>query len=92
MKWAFITIGLILLIGGICAVREPKPWSATLGGGKSNLPATVQEMPKEIYMGYVAIGLGFVAIIVGMKSGAAFIPPIKSKTEKQSADEERAEL
>jgi len=71
MRGVYLIIGLILILGGANAVRDPEAWLTTYGGSRYQSGSRTYVMPKEscLYFGYGAIGLGFLAIFVGLKYG-----------------------
>lgn len=79
MKYLFIVIGLMLILGGINAVRSPRPWIAPMGGNRYSSTTTYTEMSKDTgtRMGYGAIGLGVAALWVGVKCRDLKVPPPK---------------
>lgn len=84
MKTMFITIGVILILGGIKSVFDPRATMVSMGGNRYNQPVSYQEISKgsTFYLGYATIGLGVVAVIVGLRSKSQFIPPPKAKEDQ----------
>lgn len=88
-----IAIGLIFVLGGIKAINDPRPTLITMGGttvrpGYSPPMSSAESGPAH-YMGYAAIGLGLVTIVLGIKSKSLFANPhdkIKSKMPNQDND------
>jgi hypothetical protein len=89
MRGLYLIIGLMLILGGANAVRDPKAWLTTYGGSRYHpMAARPYLMSKEscLYFGYGAIGLGFAAIFVGLKYGSMPDEPVVP--EKHYRDKE----
>jgi len=84
MKTMFLTVGVILILGGTKSVLDPRASLVSMGGNRYNPTVSYQEISKDntSYLGYATIGLGIIAMIAGYKSKAQFIPPPKVKLDE----------
>lgn len=85
----FFTIGVILILGGIKSVLDPRAMLVSMGGNRYNQTVSYQKVSKEStsYLGYATIGLGVIAVIAGFKSKAQFIPPPKVEVKEEESDD-----
>ena len=73
------------MLGGTSAVLAPKPWTMIGGGTKYNKTITVTEFSKEscVYFGWAAIGLGFAAIVIGLRYDKIVMQPTDAQFDDQ---------
>jgi hypothetical protein len=87
MRALLVAIGLVLVLGGIKGVLDPRPALATMGGGSFNRGALNQsvstaELPTSSgsIAGWIAIILGASVIVAGLRVKDLKLPPEKSRS------------
>jgi hypothetical protein len=70
MRATSLTIGGIVLVGGIVALLRPGPMTLFPSGSKWKEPVTVSAEHKRIY-GIAAAALGFTIVIIGVRHKSA---------------------
>ena len=98
MRYVFIGIGLVFILGGLRGVLTRAPLTWKMGGQRGSYTEFYVDIPSQgsVFLGYVAIALGIALVLVPLigrtrwwndfiSSPPKYTPPVSTKDPDPSA-------